>query len=170
MADSDPKMVLRTVYLPPEFDEKLRVRAFRTNQTKGDLVRKALARLLDDESKDDASLGLAKKSKRASSAPEPKMILRTTYLPPDLDEKLRIRAFRSNRTKGEFIREALAMALNEPVGVVTSSVARTGAKGTSVEAKLHGTHAAKGKVGAKRVARKVSGAKAKSGSLRVGRA
>lgn len=170
MADSDPKMVLRTVYLPPEFDEKLRVRAFRTNQTKGDLVRKALAQVLNDDSDGDASPGLVKTSKRANGAPEPKMILRTTYLPPDLDEKLRVRAFRTNQTKGELIRKALALALNEPVGVVTSSVTRTAVKGASAAAKVLGAYAAKGKVGAKGARRKVSGVKANAGALSAGRA
>ena len=48
MADNDPKMVLRTVYLPPDLDEKLRVRAFRANVTKGDLIRQGLALVLED--------------------------------------------------------------------------------------------------------------------------
>lgn len=39
MAESDEKMVLRTVYLPREIDDQLRLIAFRSGTTKGDLVR-----------------------------------------------------------------------------------------------------------------------------------
>lgn len=39
MAESDEKMVLRTVYLPREVDDQLRLIAFRSGTTKGDLVR-----------------------------------------------------------------------------------------------------------------------------------
>lgn len=149
MADSDPKMVLRTVYLPPDFDEKLRVRAFRTNQSKGDLVRKALAQVLDNEREEDARPSKAKSStKHASAAAEPKMVLRTTYLPPDLDEKLRVRAFRTNQTKGELIRKALALALKETNDAVKSSVTGT-AKKSRRRVKVPGADAAKGRIGSK---------------------
>lgn len=40
------RMVLRTVYLPPDLDEKLRVWAFRTKVSKGDVIRQAVAREL----------------------------------------------------------------------------------------------------------------------------
>jgi hypothetical protein len=45
--DPSEKMVLRTVYLPPELDEKLRVWAFRTKVSKGDVIRQAVARELE---------------------------------------------------------------------------------------------------------------------------
>lgn len=43
------RMVLRTVYLPPELDEKLRVSAFRAKLSKGDVIRRAIARELDTD-------------------------------------------------------------------------------------------------------------------------
>jgi hypothetical protein len=39
MADQDARMVLRTVYLTPEVDEKLRVGAFQAGRSKNDLIR-----------------------------------------------------------------------------------------------------------------------------------
>ncbi|WP_404478988.1 ribbon-helix-helix protein, CopG family [Novosphingobium sp. BL-52-GroH] len=42
-SESSEKMVLRTVYLPPELDEKLRVSAFRAKVSKGDVIRNAIA-------------------------------------------------------------------------------------------------------------------------------
>lgn len=49
-AESSERMVLRTVYLPPELDEKLRVSAFRAKLSKGDVIRRAIARELDTDS------------------------------------------------------------------------------------------------------------------------
>lgn len=48
-AESSERMVLRTVYLPPELDEKLRVSAFRAKLSKGDVIRHAIARALDTD-------------------------------------------------------------------------------------------------------------------------
>lgn len=49
--DAGERMVLRTVYLPPELDEKLRIYAFREKLSKGDVMRTAIARVLgNDES------------------------------------------------------------------------------------------------------------------------
>ena len=48
-SDPDVRMVLRTVYLPPSVDDELRVRAFRSNQTKNDLIREAVTRWLSDK-------------------------------------------------------------------------------------------------------------------------
>jgi len=55
MADANSKMVLRTVYLPPELDEQLRVRAFREKTTKGDLIREGLTLLFRDRAGDEPS-------------------------------------------------------------------------------------------------------------------
>ena len=46
MSEPAEKMVLRTVYLPPALDEKLRVHAFRSKVSKNDLVRRAIEREL----------------------------------------------------------------------------------------------------------------------------
>ncbi len=48
MSEPAEKMVLRTVYLPPSLDEKLRVHAFRSKVSKNDLMRKAIERELAD--------------------------------------------------------------------------------------------------------------------------
>jgi plasmid stability protein len=40
-----------------------------------------------------------------------RMVLRTVYLPPDLDEKLKLRAFQARRSKNDLIREAISSAL-----------------------------------------------------------
>jgi plasmid stability protein len=51
MADQDTRMVLRTVYLTPEVDEKLRIGAFHAGRSKNELIRDAISRFLtgDDE-------------------------------------------------------------------------------------------------------------------------
>lgn len=48
MSEPAEKMVLRTVYLPPSLDEKLRMQAFRNKVSKNDLIRKAVERELAD--------------------------------------------------------------------------------------------------------------------------
>jgi plasmid stability protein len=40
--DDGGRMVLRTVYLPPELDEKLKLRAFQAGRSKNDLIRDAI--------------------------------------------------------------------------------------------------------------------------------
>jgi Arc/MetJ-type ribon-helix-helix transcriptional regulator len=42
MADEDARMVLRTVYLPPELDEQLRIDSFKLRRSKNDLIRDAV--------------------------------------------------------------------------------------------------------------------------------
>ena len=46
MADQDTRMVLRTVYLTPEVDEKLRIGAFQAGRSKNDLIRDAITQFL----------------------------------------------------------------------------------------------------------------------------
>jgi hypothetical protein len=41
------------------------------------------------------------------------MVLRTVYLPPELDEALRRQAFHSRRSKGDLIREYVARGLGQ---------------------------------------------------------
>ena len=48
MTDANEKMVLRTVYLPRDLDDKLRLVAFRSKSSKGDLLRQALNSLLEN--------------------------------------------------------------------------------------------------------------------------
>jgi hypothetical protein len=71
-ADPTDRMVLRTVYLPPDLDDALRVWAFRSNVSKGDIIREAVARQLkavagygDKPSVEDAA---ADKPSRATKA------------------------------------------------------------------------------------------------------
>jgi len=45
--DPDYRMVLRTVYLRPEVDERLRVHAFRQKTTKNDMIAKAVEEYLE---------------------------------------------------------------------------------------------------------------------------
>ena len=72
MSDPIEKMVLRTVYLPPALDEKLRVQAFRSKVTKNDLIRRALERELSEvpefgrePAKSERKLSTARKSRAA---------------------------------------------------------------------------------------------------------
>jgi plasmid stability protein len=51
MADQDARMVLRTVYLPPEVDERLRIGAFRAGRSKNELIRDALTQFLAESGK-----------------------------------------------------------------------------------------------------------------------
>ncbi len=105
MADSDDKMVLRTVYLPPVLDEKLRFQAFRGKVTKNDLIRKALERRLTEAATEAAA------AKGVSRDAASRMVLRTVYLPPALDEALRNQAFELNGSKNDLIRRALEREL-----------------------------------------------------------
>jgi hypothetical protein len=43
MADANPSMVMRSVYLPPDMDESLRNLAFQLRLTKADLIRAFVA-------------------------------------------------------------------------------------------------------------------------------
>lgn len=47
--DDDDRMVLRTVYLPPALDEKLKLRAFQAGRSKNDLIRDAISSALKDD-------------------------------------------------------------------------------------------------------------------------
>lgn len=68
--DSLDKMVLRTVYLPPELDEKLRVWAFRTKVSKGDVIRQAIAKELQTIS----GFGDDAEPPKSASASKPKSV------------------------------------------------------------------------------------------------
>ena len=68
MADQDARMVLRTVYLTPEVDEKLRVGAFQAGRSKNDLIRDAITQFLTGSGEPAktrskaAAIGVAKKA------------------------------------------------------------------------------------------------------------
>lgn len=49
----------------------------------------------------------------AVSDPDVRMVLRTVYLPPGVDDELRVRAFHSNQTKNDLIREAVTRWLSD---------------------------------------------------------
>lgn len=104
MADND-NMVLRTFYLPPGLDEKLRVHAFRSKVTKNELIRSALERQLAKVTDSVPS------ARRAASENVNRMVLRTVYLPPALDDQLRTQAFEIKGTKNDLIRLALEQDL-----------------------------------------------------------
>lgn len=63
MADGDTRMVLRTVYLPPELDDQLRVHAFRSKQTKNDVIREAVALWFSTRTADGVPAAVKPKSR-----------------------------------------------------------------------------------------------------------
>jgi hypothetical protein len=62
---ADARMVLRTVYLTPEVDEKLRIGAFEAGRSKNDLIRDAITQFLGGRGKAKAGAeGATKKPVR----------------------------------------------------------------------------------------------------------
>lgn len=51
MTDQNTRMVLRTVYLPPDVDHKLRIKAFEGRSSKNDLIREAVTQYLGGNAK-----------------------------------------------------------------------------------------------------------------------
>jgi plasmid stability protein len=79
MADQDTRMVLRTVYLTPEVDEKLRIGAFQAGRSKNDLIRDAITQFLTGAGKAKAyakirSEGVAKKTQREKAPAKHKLV------------------------------------------------------------------------------------------------
>lgn len=100
----DDRMVLRTVYLPPELDEKLRVHAFRSKTTKGEVIRRAIAAALTAE----ASFGEDERPASKSSSP---------------GKGAKISASSGSQTKSSAVRSAGKAASNTTgrIGASTSS-------------------------------------------------
>lgn len=66
--EDQDSMVLRTVYLPARLDEELKKLAFHGSTSKGALIRKALTKLVADETGtalDPAPSGAVKKKQKA---------------------------------------------------------------------------------------------------------
>lgn len=66
--EDQDSMVLRTVYLPARLDEELKKLAFHGSTSKGALIRKALTKLVADETGtvlDPAQSGIVKKKQKA---------------------------------------------------------------------------------------------------------
>ncbi len=91
-------MVLRTVYLDPDIDEHIRVIATARGLVKADVFRRYLssgmkaAKARPDEFKGTAALkGLS-------------LVLRTVYLNPKVDDRLRVEAFDAHTSKNDLVR------------------------------------------------------------------
>lgn len=57
---NEDRMVLRTVYLPPELDAELRKIAFESDCSKGDLIRESIRSLINSRSQAKPVAGKAK--------------------------------------------------------------------------------------------------------------
>jgi predicted DNA-binding protein len=60
-----------------------------------------------------------------------RMVLRTVYLTPDVDEALRLGAFKAGRTKNDLIRDAIKQYLKAGFVAKATSKGKVGAKSTS---------------------------------------
>jgi len=90
------KMVFRSVYVDPDVDQALRAQAAEAGVSKGEMFRTYLTKGM--------------RSKRAAGmqlAAGVTLAMRTVYLPADVDDELRKRAFMLRTTKSDLIRKYL---------------------------------------------------------------
>jgi hypothetical protein len=90
------KMVFRSVYVDPAVDSALKTQAFETGVSKGEMFRTYLRKGM--------------RSKRAAAMhlnADVRLAMRTVYLPVEVDEQLRNRAFELRTTKSDLIRKYL---------------------------------------------------------------
>ena len=79
----------------------------------------------------------------AANDTEETMVLRTVYLPQELDSKLRKEAYRHNRSKNEIIREAVRKYFSA-VQAAQSAASANGKDGNGKNGNgTNGTHASK---------------------------
>ncbi|MBV8034326.1 hypothetical protein [Roseateles sp.] len=90
------KMVFRSVYVDPDVDQALRAQAAESGVSKGEMFRTYLAKGM--------------RSKRAAGMQLDAgvtLAMRTVYLPAEVDDELRTRAFMLRTTKSDLIRKYL---------------------------------------------------------------
>ena len=99
-------LVLRTVYVDPDMDEQLRVEAASRGISKAELFRRYL------------SLGMKSSKKRqgqsagTSEAIEgPPLVLRTVYMDPKIDDRLRVEAFDTRTSKNDLMRRYVRVGM-----------------------------------------------------------
>jgi predicted DNA-binding protein len=74
MTDQGARMVLRTVYLTPEMDEKLRIGAFQAGRSKNDLIRDAITQFLAEIGKPQQGKAEAEANSAAKKATAKKAV------------------------------------------------------------------------------------------------
>jgi hypothetical protein len=99
--DRQRDMVLRTVFLPVELDQTLKEDASKHGVRKGDLIRKALG------TRQTFARGARTTAPPVEDDRSEDMILRTVFLPVDLDVKLQEDASKRGITRSDLIRKAL---------------------------------------------------------------
>ncbi|WP_105435714.1 ribbon-helix-helix protein, CopG family [Neorhizobium tomejilense] len=101
-------MVLRSVYLPQDLDANLRDLAFQSEKSKNELIRELVQEALPSYKYPDGGTAVPASSKGEKTA---NMVLRSVYVPQELDGNLRQLAFKSEMSKNELIRELVQEAL-----------------------------------------------------------
>jgi hypothetical protein len=99
-------MVLRTVYVDPDVDDQLRTQAVDRGLSKAELFRRYLA----------AGMKVARTRPDLFRAIQPDsgppLILRTVYMNPKLDDKLRVEAFDSRTSKNDLMRRYVRLGMS----------------------------------------------------------
>ncbi len=112
MTDAN-KMVLRTVYVDPDVDDQLRTDAAGQGLSKAELFRRYLT----------AGMKVARTRPDLFEATQPEagppLVLRTVYMNPKLDDKLRVEAFDSRTSKNDLMRRYVRLGMG---GVARSGV------------------------------------------------
>jgi hypothetical protein len=97
------KLVFQSIYVEPDVDEALRAQAAKAGASKGDMFRRYLR------------VGMVQARRRGFHVASPdasqRLTVRSVYVPAELDEALRAKAFDMNTTKGELIRQFLRVGM-----------------------------------------------------------
>ncbi len=98
-------MVLRTVYVDPDVDDKLRDEALDKHTSKADLFRNYLHIGIDAAKQQPT---LLQRVDARSGAP---LVLRTVHIEPSVDNKLRVEAFNKRTSKNDLMRRYVRIGM-----------------------------------------------------------
>lgn len=100
-------LVLRTVYVDPDVDDKLRIEALHARVSKADLFRQYLVRGIKAAKAQPSLVQL-----EAARGTGPTLVLRTVHMDPKLDDKLRVEAFDKRTSKNDLMRRYVRVGMN----------------------------------------------------------
>ena len=110
MTSMPANLVLRTVYLDPDVDERLRLESVASGVPKGDLFRQYLRSGIKVARSHQTSAHDA----LASAGREPQ-VLRTVFVDRKVDERLRVEAFDAGRRWSDQMNHYLRLAISSSV-------------------------------------------------------
>ncbi len=103
---SASNLVLRSVYVDPDVDDKLREQAAGAGLNKADLFRHYLnAGIKAVRAKPELF------DQAAQSGETPPLVMRSIYMDPKLDDKLRVEAFDSRKSKNDLMRRYVRVGM-----------------------------------------------------------